>query len=276
MTFLFRTLLSLSLSPGGHVTSTLSTISRFISLPRCREISRASDGQSINSNLWVCIHRLTLSLSSPLFLFFSYTRRASSLTRIAARWPRVPVNKRLSSDARKKRIHRGRLVSVLSPLRPVLSPSFDLSLLLSLLLFLSLFVTLSLCPAFPSLSSPFFTFIYPFVYSRHRVSLDRLSLLVSTFSLYDFTFLPCEVWRLITKNHRDANWKRRSWNDGEQLLGHREQGQREREICMYVHRWTFWPRGRWPNKRPDVSWARSEKRMAVTIGFSVNHRCRHR
>ena len=45
---------------------------------------------------------------------------ASSLSRIAAaRWPRAPVNKRLSSDARKNRIHRARLVS----------PSSSLSLL---------------------------------------------------------------------------------------------------------------------------------------------------
>lgn len=63
------------------------------------------------------------------FIFFPpYARWAFSLTRIAARWPRAPVNKRLSSDARKKRIHRGRLVSVLPSSPCPLTLALDLSL----------------------------------------------------------------------------------------------------------------------------------------------------
>lgn len=53
------------------------------------------------------------SSSSFYFLFISIrcVFGASSLSQIAARWPRAPVNKRLSSDASKNRIHSGRLVS---------------------------------------------------------------------------------------------------------------------------------------------------------------------
>lgn len=55
--------------------------------------------------------------SDPLHpFFFPRAFGASSLSQIAARWPRAPVNKRLSSDARKNRIHRGRLVSPFLPL----------------------------------------------------------------------------------------------------------------------------------------------------------------
>jgi len=205
------------------------------------------DARSINSNR-VCIHRLVLNLSTSLF--FSYARRASSLTRIAARWPRAPVNKRLSSDARKKRIHRGRLVSVLP------SSSCPLTLALDLSLWPSPSVFSVLPCRIPCLSFPYFYLpVRLFQASRLPVSLPLFPLR-----------LRVPLLRGLKINYKKSPRRELETSFHELRTrheGHGEEGQGK--ICPPMN---FLARERWPDISDRTFRDRLEDRLLVVAGLA--------
>lgn len=199
--------------------------------------------------------------------FFRGVRGASSLSQIAARWPRAPVNKRLSSDARKNRIHRARLVSVLPlllllpaalsvcPARslfPCRSASRSLPTLSPLLLFP--FVSFIPSPLIPSQrDSPRYLFfiLSPsgfFSFSPPRRPLPLLLFFVLFFSSYPGVFRR-DAPRINYKKSaatRIGNVVPRT--DGRARPGGAaEEEGAAGETGGARSRGTFWaPRGRWP------------------------------